>query len=270
MSIVLNGYQEEIPGLVTVSYLDEGTYVRKPEKHLQARVSWIRSIFLHTIHGKLGNVLPGLGPNTTIDERLAKYQATTQNNVSWDYTIDFNGDVTVHNDPKTKLSWQAGQVNPFSLGIEIIQKENGDVYEEQLNSVVLFLDFLTAKLGIQRQVAVGPDKKPFLKLINRFTSSSNSGKKEIGIFAHCNATTNRGSGDPGIHIFQKLLEAGYEQFNFGNAEDIVVWKARQKTLVGMPEETCDGVPGPLTVAAIKSRGISKHGIWVARPIDQKI
>lgn len=262
MSIILNDKQIEIPNLKTISFKDKPKDVPFPQSHLNRRTTWLRGIIVHTIEGIKGNVLSGLGEPSDKPLKLAKYQATTNRPVSWDYTIDFDGTIYCHSDPFKWFSWQATQVNPFTLGIELVQHSNGDLYDEQLNIAVTFIDFLTNKLGIQRQIHIGN------KIINRTLSQNNSGKDTVGIFGHCNITNNRGIGDPGSYIFDKLKEAGYEQFDFNKNEDINTWKPRQTNL-GLP--TIDGVAGPQTVIAIKRNfNDKKFGLWIARPIDTSL
>jgi hypothetical protein len=215
---------------------------------------------VHTHEGKLGVLEEGFGPNTDIDMRLAKYQVDTGRKVSWDYTIDMNGDVLCQNDPVEHYSWQAGIINPISLGIELIQKTNGNLYKKQLEQTILLLDFLTLKLGIQRQIPWDKkNNKPFEKTLNRL---ENGGNDFVGICAHHMITDNRGFGDPGPYIFYALKEAGYELFDIKENEDLNVWKNRQKNL----NLKQDGIPLNDTINTLKING-SKTGLWVSRPID---
>lgn len=265
--IIINGKKYEIPGIKTKSWVDDSKtkYVTDKDKRERA----IRAIVCHTHKGERGKVIPGIGPDTTIDEKLALYQVVTDRYVSWDYTIDGNGDITCQNDPAVDYTWQATTVNPFTLGFEMIQvHNNGDLYESELDSAVLLIDFLTYTLGIQRQIPWNKKKnEPNLKQIKRLLDG---GTDVVGIYGHVNQTANRGEGDPGPGIFIKLKEAGYELFDYDKEEDLNTWKERQKNL-GFQEKDCDGIALSKTRNKMIELGIgNKNGLWVSRPIDNLI
>lgn len=261
MSIIINSKKFEIPGIKTVCWADAGSKI-KYVTDKDNRAKTIRGIVIHTHEGKLNRVLkPGLGPNTTMDDRLASYQTNTDRYVSWDYTIDLNGDVTCQNDPAVHYTWHGNNTNPYTLGIELIQESDGSLYDHQLDKVVLFLDFLTNKLGIQRQIPWDKTKnEPVLTQIPRIRDGN--GQNVVGIYGHVNITSQRGIGDPGSHIFNKLKAAGYEGFELNKNEDVDTWKARQ-TQLGL---TADGLPLKDTVEKLKISG-NKSGLFVERPID---
>lgn len=260
MSITINKIKEEIPGVKTVSWMDNDPKVKYvTDKNKRTRTP--RVIVAHTHEGILGTLLDGLGPNTTIDERLASYQTQTDRMVSWDYTGDKNGDVTCQNDPMVDYTWHGNGTNPVSVGIEMIQNlPTGDLYKEQIAKMVLFIDYLTARLGIQRQIPWDKTKnKPVLTQLKRAATCDDF----VGIVGHVNVTSNKGPGDPGPWLFLALKEAGYELFDVSSEEDKKTWKQRQQQL-GVT--AVDGIPLTATVAALKAVG-KKHGMWVARPID---
>lgn len=264
MSIVLNEQKLEIPGVKTVSWKDqEGVSLGVKEvTDRNPRNTWIRGIVCHTVHGKLGKLLPGFGPKTDKAIKYAKYQVNTDRDVSWDYTSDLNGDWVIQNDPFKFYTWQAGAVNRFTCGFELVQLDNGDLYEGQIARAVEFIDFLTAKLGIQRQIPWDvKNNKPFRGTVARIAGG---GSDVVGVYCHYHQTTNRGFGDPGPWLQQALKDAGYETYAF-DGDDKQVWKERQ-TALGL---TADGIPGPGTVRALAAAG-KKHGMWVKRPIDDLI
>lgn len=271
MSLILNGIKHPTPNLKTVSWLDpEASQMKiKEVTDKNKRTTWIRSIVCHTVHGLLGKLLPGEGPDTKLDERYANYQVTTDRDVSWDFTCDLNGDWIIQNDPLKYFTWHATSVNPHTCGFEFIQKDNGDLYEGQVAKAVLFIDILTAKLGIQRQIPWDfVNNKPNLKPIQRI-AGVNHGKDVIGIYNHSNQTANKGPGDCGPWLPKALKEAGYELFNFDNSDDIIAWKKRQKDILGFTDLEADGIAGPKTVQTLKSKGY-KNGMYIQRPIDSLI
>lgn len=264
MSLVLNGQLVATPGVETVSWLDDPKVPMTTDGY--ARMQWIRAIVLHTVHGKIGGLKPGIKPSTRA-EAYAVYQAHTARDVSWDYTIDTDGTVVVSNDPLKRVCWHATTVNPFSIGIEMVQDDNGDLYEGQLESVVKFLDTITRELAdrghpIQRQIPVGADGKPVRGVIPRLADQIKC-KQVVGIYGHRNQTSNRGPGDPGDFIFQALLNAGYKGFNYDTGEDLTFWKGQQ-TRMGL--QIIDGVAGHQVQTKLLQEG-KAHGLWTPRPND---
>ena len=264
MSIVLDGKKIETPGLDTVSWLDDAKVPMTTD--VNPRRTKIRAIVMHTVHGKVGKLLPGFSKACARAESYARYQANTSRDVSWDYTIDTDGTIVASNDPIKSFTWQATSVNPFTLGIELVQEDNGDLYAGQIDVAVKFLDLLTrelARLGhpVQRQVPVTMDGKPVKGVIARIAKGEDA-KSVVGIYGHRNQTTNRGPGDPGDFIFEALLQAGYKAFNLDAEEDLIFWKSIQVRL-GL---SADGVPGPATQQALLNAG-HKNGLWVERPGD---
>jgi hypothetical protein len=213
MTVVIGGTREEIPGIASVCWLDGNPKVKYvTDKKKRERVC--RGIVCHTHEGVLGELLEGLGPNTTMDERLAMYQTQTDRIVSWDWTQDQNGDVTWQNDPLVDYTFHGNQVCDVTVGFELIQKVRrnskgevvgGDLYSGQIAAAVLMIDFITARLGIQRQIPW--DKKrnrPVRGVVGRIAAG---GGDVVGIYGHRNITTNRGAGDPGDAIFFALRDA---------------------------------------------------------------
>jgi len=262
MSLIINGKKVDVPGLEVHSWLDGPSWI-KEITDFSHRSKPVHMIVCHTHKGLKGNLLPGAGPGSSTASALVRYQTNTARSVSWDYTIDNNGVVYCQNDPTKKVAWQAGSVNGVSLGFELVQADNGDVYEVQIEKAVLLIDALTALLGIQRQIPWNRAKnQPKISLCDRIAAG---GADVVGIVGHRNQTANRGPGDPGDHIFLALQKAGYECLDINDKEDLKVWKERQKAL-GLSDADCIGVPGPKTLAALKAAGY-KHGLWISRPVD---
>lgn len=218
---------------------------------------------VHTHEGLKSTLIQGTGASSSTAQALARYQVNTDREVSWDYTVDSDGTVLVQNDPALDYSWQAGSINPVSLGIELVQTNiNGtrSLYSEQVQKAVFLIGFLTAVLGIQRQIPWDKQRdKPVLTQIPRIQNSKNF----YGVLGHVQLTKDRGPGDPGEHIFYALRDAGYELFDINLNEDIETWKKRQAVL-GILNP--DGIPGAETTRRIKDSGM-KNGMWVKRPID---
>ena len=224
--------------------------------------TWVRGIVLHTTKGIPGghdtrkqDIIVGLGPNTDRDKRIVKMWSLdsrhagahliADHDASWVCTCDLVKDATFH----------AGNVNDVTIGIEIYQGDEAELYLSQLESVVTMIDFLTKIFGIQRQF-----HWPYLRFAT--TRGLRRGLDMVGIYGHRDCSNNRGSGDPGDKIFELLRDAGYESYNYQLNEDKNEWKLRQKDL-GLLQ---DGVPGPRTVTELLNRGY-KHGLLISRPGD---
>lgn len=263
MSLILDGQKIPTPGLETVSWLDDPKVPQATDGN--PRKMWIRAIVIHTVKGMLGKLKPGIKPSTRA-ETYAKYQANTSRDVSWEYTVDTDGTIIVSNDPIKRYTWHAGAVNAFTLGIEMVQDDDGALYEGQMEVMVKFLDVLTRELAdrghpIQRQIPMTGDGKPVRGIIPRIQDASLA-RNVVGIYGHRNQTKDRGPGDPGDHVFEYLLRAGYKGFDLNASEDITFWKSVQKRL-GLKE---DGVPGKDVHAALLAAG-NAHGMYVPRPGD---
>ncbi len=157
-------------------------------------------------------------------------------------------------------AYHAGPVNGVTVGIEIAQKEDGAVYEGQLDAVVKLCLWLSTRLAIQRQIP-GPYTQGIVT-----PRCAAGGRDVVGFYGHRNVTPSRGFGDPGDAVFEALEGAGFERTNFSRGQDLDRWKARQAAL-GMAEAEQDGIPGPKTCAAIatwqEANGFKMTGVLTA-------
>lgn len=270
MGVIIGGIQEAVPGLEVTSWEDAGgpPRLKRGEDCRDRFTRWVRGIVLHTTKGIPGGsdnraqvIRPGLGPDRKGDVGAARFWATSAKQAGAHLVVDFDGSVVCLADLLTEASFHAGEVNEVTIGIEIYQGSDAELYEGQLEAVVRLVDFLTRRFRIQRQCH-GPYKGGPVARI------AEGAQKVVGIYGHRDVTTNRGSGDPGDAVFARLVRAGYEQYDFSIGEDKAVWRQRQEQLntelgVGL---TVDGVPGQKTVAALVDSG-RPTGLWVSRPSD---
>jgi len=159
-------------------------------------------------------------------------------------------------DPATELAYHATTANSMSIGIEVKQGGDAELYAEQIGTAVDLCDFLTEQFGIQRQTQSVYRKRP----IRRLAEHGGMGKDVVGVFGHRDQTARRGAGDPGDAIIAALVLDGYERFDFDADEDIKAWKERQAAHGIVP----DGVPGPMTAASLKAAGY-RGGLWTMPP-----
>jgi hypothetical protein len=169
--------------------------------------------------------------------------------------VDYDGAVSCCADLLRTATYHAGAVNNVTIGIEIAQGSRAELYAGQLEAVVVLCDWLTKRFGIQRQIPDG-----YHGPIERLETGA---RDFVGVFGHRDCSVTRGAGDPGDEIFRLLAAAGYEAWNLAQRQDISVWKARQHQLGLL---TCDGIPGPSTVAAL-ALAARPGGLWVKRPGD---
>jgi hypothetical protein len=263
MSLIIDGKPEDVPGLRTVSWLDDPRIPRLLGNRDSRRrtTRWIRGIVLHTTKGIPGGkdrraqvVRPGFGPAGDRGLHVSRYWSTSQLQSGAHLIVDFDGEIVQVADLQLEAAHHAGPVNDVTIGIEIYQGSDAELYAEQLATVVQLCDFLTRRFGIQRQI---PDvySGPIARL-------EGGGRNVVGVYGHRDVTGNRGAGDPGDAVMGLLAAAGYERHNFAREWDREVWQDRQRDL-GLE---ADGIPGPATVRAIAAAGL-KHGMWISRPGD---
>lgn len=264
-AMVIGGWRVPVAGTVVYTWADGDACAPEATDRTVRRVP-PRFIVLHTTEGQPHD--PPVSADVPLRSRacsLARYQSTTDRDVSWDFLNTAYGAVIQQNDPLRWYSWQAGQVNGFSLGVETEQGPGGTIYAPSLRSIVYLADALTRSLQIPRQlpaVVVNGRRVPDRRVLDRFLPAAGSGESWRGLCGHRNTTPQRGPGDPGDAIMEALMLAGYEGFDVQAGEDLYVWSRRQAAL-GVP---ATGIPGPETFAALSRRGFPS-GQWVWRPGD---
>ena len=278
MSIVLGGKRLEIPGVQTVSWLDDPK--RVPQAKGQKRTTFPRAVVAHTVHGKrCARLKPGGKPSRQ-DEWYARFQTTATPPRSWDFTVDTDGSVAWSNDPAERYTWHAGHVNGYTVGFEMVQDQDGAMYEDTIVAAARVVCFLVRALGIQPQVFCR-NGAPHAGRIPRLDPDA-GGRNLVGVYGHRNVfvwptrldpatgkrvadkargvVATRGPGDPNDFLFEALVRCGFEAFDplppagGGDPEDVRVWKGRQKVLLGFEDAKCDGVPGPATRAGLEAKG----------------
>lgn len=263
MGFIVDGKVVEVPGLVVRSWLDDPSLrLRIPGDGAPRDTHWVRSVCLHTTKGwpdtlrdpRQQKVLPGAG-NAGSAAGTVHYWANDSTHAGAHVVVDFDGSFVCCADLLSEKSYHAKTLNDVSIGVEIYQGSKAEMYEVQLEKVVEFCDWATKFFGIQRQVHL-----PYQGPIDRL--GLGKGDDAVGVFGHRDQTSDRGPGDPGDAIMQRLVAAGYESFDFANNEDRSAWSARQQQL----GTAVDGIPGPGTVKALIAAG-KPSGMWVARPGD---
>lgn len=273
MSLVFNGKKVEVDGLTSVDFLDNPKYhIANRGFKPRAENEWIRGIVLHTRMGMVSHCMHSEPRNNRWDEVLPKRWELSNRYVGAHIAIDSDGSYSCMADLITEYTHHAGQVNPYTVGIEIYQGGKGDLYLPAIEACVKIVDILTRELGIQRMFPsetglsyrIARDgRKPWRR--TRRLAWHPDGRRGVdfaGVYGHRNATRNRGRGDPGNEIFAELANAGYEIFSIDAEEDKTVWRARQRKLGVIT----DGIPDLRTRKALSDEG-RPAGQWVFRPCD---
>lgn len=253
--LLVNGSEHPVEDLVIVNpkntpwcKLDTRDFRRRP-------TSWVRQIILHTTNGQWPQrVLPGRGPGGKA-QAIASYWRGERQSSAAHLVIDNDGTVACLCDLATVEAFHATVSNAWSIGIEMYQEPNGGVYEAVYDATVKLVPALCRLFGIQLQI-------PKLAYRNApLRRMADGGRSCVGVFGHRDNTHERGHGDPGDEIFNRLAAIGAERFDFDGHEDLEVWKQRQHDLnAGGAALTIDGVAGPGTRDALRTAG-RPDGIW---------
>lgn len=268
--LVIRNKEVEVPGVLeSLSFKQNPKFAFTNPKHSALRTTtWPRNICLHTRMGLLPPKILSTTPNRRWDEIVAPRQSSNDTAVSWHVSIDADGTFVCHLDLVLARGFHAGQCNDVSIGIEMFQEADGTMYEATFDTCVKVCDAICIEMGIARAIPA-PDERGILR---RFANPKNSvlnrsirlahlpggraGEDFVGVWGHRNGTRNRGAGDPGDEIFKWLQEAGFKAFSLDADEDIAFWKDVQKRVLKWDPKYCDGIPGPMTVAALKDMGFS--------------
>jgi len=270
--VVINGVPELVAGLRINNWLDAPALRLRPEDARPRLTTWIRQVVLHTTKGIPGGddqrkqvFREGVGPFMDAAVACNRWWTKDPTPAGAHLVVDHDGQVSCCCDLATEAAQHAAHANQTSIGIEIFQGRDAEMYLGQLDAVVRLVDFLTRRFRIQRQI---PHK--YIGPVHRLESAKEIADV-VGVLGHRDLTKRRGFGDPGDKIINLLGLAGYEPMNFDLREDMAEWRRRQSKL-GLPK--VDGVPGPSTCDALEAKGRPgdrhgrPHGLWVTRPGDQ--
>lgn len=200
-------------------------------------------------------VLPGIGPAGRA-ERVADFWSADPAHSGAHLVLDGHVAACLA-DLVTFEAWHANQANYRSIGIEHCEEAGGAVWQATLDMGVRICLAIAEHCGIQLQVPKLGSYREGCTL-KRF---DDGGSTLTGFFGHRDVTTSRGKWDPGERIFELLVAAGAEQFDFALGEDREVWHARQVELNKRGHSLLvDGIPGPRTTAALKAEGY-RGGVW---------
>lgn len=276
MSLVLHGHKVDVPGLDSVDFVDDPRFrLSKSGYRFRTKGTWIRGVVLHTRMGVWPTRVSDKRVSRNWDKVVADRWANSGRMAGAHIAIDSDGSYACLADITDDVTFHAGQVNPYTVGIEMYQEPDGTIYVPTLMACVEIVDILTRELSIQRQMPTTA------QISKRFASANihapkdkkslaclpggKSGRDFVGVYGHRNCTRNRGKGDPGDDIWSMLAVMGYEAYDVDTDDDRRVWKKRQKDM-GLSNSLCDGIPGIGTVNRLRQIG-KPYGLWVQRPCD---
>jgi hypothetical protein len=264
--LVIGDRRFKIPGINIRNWYDDPRLKLKltgPEADGYVRGSgrWtVRNTCFHTTSGSGPIVInPGVGPDSKMDELIARSWTNSKRQAGAHLVIDFDGSVFCCADLLTTATYHAGAVNGHSVGIEICQNSKFETWESQYNTLVAISDFLSLAFSFQRFYQYPYD-------INEIARIHAGAGDVVGFYTHYHQTTNRGRWDSGKHSMEVLGQAGYKPVNYNTGEDRIFGKDYQKNVLGLTEDDVDGVLGPSCVALMKQKGV-KYGQLISRPND---
>jgi hypothetical protein len=266
---IVSGVAIQAPGIDVTNYRDMPELALTPREDMIDRPVGVRvqCVVLHTSKGLPGEpsgARPGFGPPVQAGLRCSRLWSTDARNAGAHLVVDQDGKVFQCADLHAHEAYHCPGFNQRGIGIELFQGRDGEVFEGAVGVLVLVCDWLSKTFGIQRQI---PDR--YRGPIRRFTDPGGA-HDVVGFIGHRDAARNRGVGDPGNIVFNRLGQASYEPVNYDARDDLDSWRRRQRDL-GI---TADGVPGAQTIAALKAatsirgiKGTRPEGLWIPRPGD---
>jgi hypothetical protein len=213
MSVAINGRREEIPGLDTRSFLDAGgpphaAHYYSAAKHARF-IQPIEQVGVHTTSGKRGCAValgPDGSPLVAAEEtvwRFARYYAKKDSrHASCQLWIGSTGLVLCTVDLGSERAWHIGPLNGKCIGIEMEQRADGTVHEATYRAAEILVPWLCRRFAVPMRVPARGGK-PIAGVCKNVAAYR-------GVLGHRNATTNRGPGDPGSVVFERLMALGFE------------------------------------------------------------
>lgn len=205
--LIVDGRLVPVPGVCTVSFRDDPAWALKiPEDgRPRPRPHDVRAVVLHTTRGIPGGrdqrpqvVRPGFGFSGPAARTLANWRQDSRH-AGAHLLVDFDGTMYCLADLVRTSTYHAGAVNRWTVGVEICQGRDAELYVGQLESVARLCSVVCAELGIPRRCA-WPYRGRAVPGIERFR----------GAYGHRDCSDNRGAGDPGDAVFEYLQREGFE------------------------------------------------------------
>lgn len=217
MSLILNGRREETP-FRSLSWWDlPDLRLSTPEDgRLRPPGTEIRATVWHSTKGwpdrahpdKAQRAVRGTGPGGSARRTFAFWRDSATH-AGAHVTVDGDGTVCQGADLLSEMAFHAGdrRVNEVSVGIEVWQGPDGQFWESQLDGVADFGLWLHQRLGLPLRACFG---------YPRTGGAPVPGISALrGAYGHRDCSEDRGWGDPGDLVFERLRDrAGFALMDF--------------------------------------------------------
>lgn len=281
--LLINGTLFDVPGVAEVLSPGEKPWVRMESKDYRKRTGAIQMITIHTTQGiDPVKVVPGKGPDGR-DKKTADYWSTNGEAGGTPLIVDTDGSIANLIDLVKYEAFHATKVNPYSVGIEMVQMADGTVYQATLDSTLLLVLRLCDLLGIPFQTTSRIYRTNTIIERLRYGGANDV----VGVFGHRdnawkfpewlkpearikypNGYADRGRGDPGDEIYAMMRRRGAMMFDFDARQDLAYWKAIQVRLNASYNAglTVSGVCDQTTVAVLRAQGLWNGGVFLESPV----
>lgn len=267
--LLVAGLHVEVPGLTILGpgdvpwiRLARGGANNAPDFRPRSPGMWLRQVIIHTTWGGWPHVIvPGAGPRGGA-KITADYWHTSpdgrRQSGGTQLVVDEDGSVVCLADVVATTAYHATWSNAWSVGIEMFQWPGGRIREATLDATVRLVRALCELLAIPFQVPIRAyPGAPIARMVR-------GGPDMAGVFGHRDNTAERGRGDPGDEIGARLRAAGAEALDFDAAEDLAVWRRRQRKLNAITARRgagrlldVDGLAGPATLTLMRDHGFAR-------------
>lgn len=206
--LVIDGRQFQLADIIVKSWMDDPK-LRLGIDDFHRRSGLASAITLHSTKGWPShdhpipqNVDSGFGPGSKAEGVLAYWTRHDDEHAGAHIVADSDGTFLCLADLALEAAYHASGVNDWTLGIEIYQDNRGCFYDGQLAQVVKLVTGLCDLMNIPKRIP-----PPYLGKPRPWIKDT----RWPGVFGHRDVSSNRGFGDPGDIIFQRLKSAGFEE-----------------------------------------------------------
>lgn len=261
MGLLIAGKLVSVPGVNVIPPASHGgpVWCALSAGDYQLRRKRVRQVMAHSTKGDdPQHVIPGKGPGGRAKSTFEFWQRDPVHSAAH-IVIDNNGDVACGADLSTICAYHATVSNEYAVGIELYQESDNGIYEAVFDAMVKLAPFLCEALDIPDQIVADPYSG---HSIPRFLDGA---PDWYGICSHRDNTEQRGRGDPGDEIINRLIASGIEPALAGSRQDITRGKARQTYLNARGGHLdVDGIAGPASLAEARRRGYTR---WSTVPVQ---